>query len=97
MEIELSPQALEDLSSIALYIAADSPVRALTFTDELEDKALSLRHAPYKGTDRSDVSAGLRLLPHGNYNIYYKVWGQKLVVVRILHSARNINMGDLTN
>jgi len=96
MDIEFSLQALEDLSSIALYIAANSPVRALTFTDELEQKALSLRHAPYKGANRSDVSADLRLLPHGNYNIYYKVRGQKIFVIRILHSARNIDADSLT-
>lgn len=48
MEIELSPQALEDLSSIALYIAADSSVRALTFTDELEEKALACGIRPIK-------------------------------------------------
>jgi len=94
MEVELSSQALEDLSSIALYIAADSPVRALTFTDELQEKAFSLQHMPYKGADRNDVLVGLRLLPHRNYNIYYKVQGQKLIVVRILHAARDIGAVD---
>ena len=96
MEVELSPQALEDLSSIALYIATDSPVRALSFTDELEEKALSLRDMPYKGVDRKDLSVGLRLLPHGHYNIYYKIQQQRIVVVRVLHSARNIGIDDLT-
>jgi toxin ParE1/3/4 len=96
MEVELSLKALEDLSSIALYIMADSPVRALTFTDELEAKALSLRHAPNKGADRSDLLPGVRLLPHGNYNIYYRVLTQKVEVIRVFHSARHIDADDLS-
>ena len=42
MKVEFSPVAKDDLLEIALYIAQDNPVRALSFVDELEAQCLRL-------------------------------------------------------
>jgi toxin ParE1/3/4 len=94
MQVELSRDALEDLTNIAVYIAKDSPVRAVTFTDELTDKARSLAHAPLKRARRDNLFQGLRVLPYGNYNIYYRVESERLIVVRIMNSALDARRDD---
>ncbi len=87
MQVELSRDALEDLADIAVYIAKDSPIRAVTFTDELTDRARSLTNAPFKGARRDNLVSGLRVLPYGNYNIYYRVEADMLIILRIMNSA----------
>ena len=94
MQVELSRDAVEDLADIAVYIAKDSPIRAVTFTDELTDKARSLALAPLKGARRDNLFPGLRVLPYGNYNIYYRVKSEMLIVVRIMNSALDARSDD---
>jgi toxin ParE1/3/4 len=89
----LRPQAVSDLRSIRNFIAKDNPERAKTFLIELRlhfqrlaDRHIQHRLVPELGSD-------LRLAVHGNYNIYYRFMGangQDVLVVRVLHGARNI-------
>lgn len=94
MQVELSRDALEDLADIAVYIAKDSPIRAVTFTDELMDRARSLANTPFKGVRRDNLVLGLRVLPYGNYNIYYRVEADMLVILRIMNSALDARGDD---
>ena len=94
MDVTISQAAELDLEDIALYIAQDNPMRALTFTDELQVRAKGLVNAPFKGTERNHLASGLRLLPHGNYNIFYWIRTDEIVVVRIMHSAQDIGPED---
>lgn len=41
-EVRFSANAEADLDSILLYIAADNPVRAITFVDDLRRRAIDL-------------------------------------------------------
>ena len=90
MRVVWSAATEKDLEEIGLYIAHDNVDRALSFMDELESKAESLRLSPYKGVDRSQLRSGLRLLLHGNYNIYYVPGNDVVTIVRVLHGARDI-------
>lgn len=71
MRLELSPAADADLTAIASSIARDNPPRALTFVDELEAACAKLLDFPQSVADRSEIRAGLRSKPHGNYVIFY--------------------------
>jgi plasmid stabilization system protein ParE len=55
--------------NIGIYIAGDNPVRAFSFTEELENKAMSLSSMPFKGVRRDIPVPNLRLVPHGAYNM----------------------------
>jgi len=94
MPLVFADAAERDLEDVALYIAEDSPVRAVTFTKELQDKSFSLVQAPFKGAPRDGLLSGLRLLPYGNYNIYYRVEAERLIVLRIMNSALDARRDD---
>lgn len=49
LAVILTPKAQEDLEEIVLFIARDNPDRALSFGNELIDKALSLTNQPQRG------------------------------------------------
>jgi plasmid stabilization system protein ParE len=36
------------------------------------------------------VSPGLRLAVHGRYNIYFRVANTETIIVRVVHSARDV-------
>ena len=44
----------------------------------------------HSGTPRHNLSPGLRLVVHGNHNIYFRVTSTETVIVRVLHSARDV-------
>lgn len=94
MTVRFSPAAQADLMDIALFIAQDNPTRALTFVDELENKCDTLGGAPGIGTARPELGAGIRVLPHGRYLIFYREANSALRIERILHSARDIGDAD---
>ncbi len=96
MRVVISAAAEDDLTDIAVYIAQDSPIRAMSFVDELEGKANSSAQTPLKGIARDHLWPGARLLVHGAYGIYYLISDQTVVVLRVLHSARDVGRGDFT-
>lgn len=95
MKVTFSPIARDDLMEIALYIAEDNPVRALTFVEELEDKCAALGNAPGIGTARPELGEGIRMLPHGRYLIFYRQASRSVRIERVMHGARDIGGDDL--
>ena len=48
-----------------------------------------LSEFPYSGTAREQFADGLRMMVEGNYAIYYTASETELVIVRVLHGARD--------
>ena len=94
MTVVFSPAANDDLMEIAVFIAQDNPKRALSFIDELEDKCQLLGISPGIGTQRPELGAGVRMLPHGRYIIFYREAEPGIRIERILHSSRDIGGSD---
>jgi len=94
MKVEFSPVAKDDLLEIALYIAQDNPVRALSFVDELEAQCLRLGQAVGIGAPRPELGEGVRMLPHGRYLIFYREHASMLRIERVMHGARDIGSDD---
>ena len=46
-------------------------------------------HAPLIGAKREMFGTGLRVTFHGQYAIYYRPGKDEIVVVRVLHGARD--------
>jgi plasmid stabilization system protein ParE len=44
----------------------------------------------HSGSPRDAISPGLRIVAHGNYNIYFRVTRNETIIVRVLHSARDV-------
>jgi len=56
-------QALADLDDIFDFIAADNPLRARTYIDEIRLACRNLCDSPMIGAERPDLRPGLRILP----------------------------------
>ena len=89
----IAPEAEQDLMDIWLYIAADSPLNADNFIDRLYASAQQLAEFPLTGRARPDLGAQLYVFPLERYLLFYQlIAGQDngIVLVRVLHSARDI-------
>ena len=49
-----------------------------------------IRHHPLAGPLRSHLSPGLRVTFYRNYAIYYLPRPEELIIVRVVHGARDI-------
>lgn len=90
MIVRLTAAAESDLAQIADYIAQDNPKRALSFVLALRDKCLSLADAPYGSPLITRYERhGIRRRVYGNYLIFYRVDGDYISVIHVLHGARD--------
>ena len=90
MKVRLSSEARQDLIAIGDYIARDNPARARSFIKELTDKCAGLAGMPlgYALVPRYEAK-GIRRCVHDNYQVFYRVDGDAIFVVRVLHGARD--------
>jgi len=90
MRLRWSAAAREDLADIAAAIARDNPSRATTYANELLRSADKILDAPRGYPLVVDFAAqGIRRRGHGNYLIFYRVGDEEIVVLRVLHGARD--------
>ncbi|NRP75395.1 hypothetical protein ILFOPFJJ_06318 [Ensifer psoraleae] len=88
MIVEFSAEAESDLEQIADHIAQDNPRRALSFVQELRGRCEALAATP-KGfplVPRYEHH-GIRRRVHGGHLIFYRVEGEQIVIVHVLHGA----------
>jgi plasmid stabilization system protein ParE len=90
MKVRLSSEARQDLMAIGDYIARDNPSSARSFVKALTDRCASLADMPlgYPIVPRYEAK-GVRRCVHSNYQIFYRVDGDQVFVVRVLHGARD--------
>jgi toxin ParE1/3/4 len=63
---------------------------ATRFVDAIEKTFEPLRYFPFSGPARDQLAAGLRVTFHSPYAIYYLPQPQAVVIVRVIHSARDV-------
>jgi plasmid stabilization system protein ParE len=90
MKVILAQAAIADLIAIGRYISQDSPLRAETFVEELEQKCLELASMPrafplVPHRKNKDV----RRRVHGNCLIFYRVGADQIDVLHVLHGAQD--------
>ena len=85
------PLAAADVSDIWDHIAEDNIVAADRWVDQLDEKLRLLATQPSMGRARDELSRGLRSFPFGRYVIFYEPLDDGIDVVRVLHSARDID------
>ena len=86
MNVRFTAAAEGDLEAIGDYIARDNPARALSFIRELRDACLGLADFPerFPLVPRYEAE-GVRHRVH--YLIFYRVSGEAVDVLHILHGA----------
>ena len=86
------PLAAADVLDIWDYIAEDSVDAADRWVDSLDEKLHVLATQPLMGRARDELHVHLRSFPFGWYVIFYVPLEDGIDVVRVLHSARDIDL-----
>ena len=88
--LRLTAAARTDLVEIRRYSIAEfgGSVADAYFRGFKEAFAL-LRERPFAGAQRPDLPAGVRCLLHRRHKILYQVNGDRVLIVRVIHHARN--------
>lgn len=89
-DFKYTRRAMNDVSALIDYIAKDSLYAANDFANQLVGKFSALAETPHMGRERDDYGAGVRTFPFGNYMIFYRPVDSGVVIVRVLHGARNL-------
>lgn len=79
-----------DLVAIALTIAEDNPSAADDWLDSIESRCKLLAQIPGLGRLRRDLAPKLRSFAVGNHIIFYREADDGIVVIRVLHGARDL-------
>ncbi len=88
MRIEFAEQAEADFEAIAAFIAQDNVQQALRFVTELREACDSLTTFPRRfPVVLQDKRGEIRKALHGNYLIFFKIEGETIYVIHILHGA----------
>ena len=90
MRLAFTPLAEQDLEAIADYIAAGNPVRALSFVRELRAQCQRITLKPSGYRLRPELDDGIRSCAHGHYVIFFEATAEAVLVVRVLHGARDL-------
>ncbi len=90
MKLQIMKAARADLRSISAYIARDNPLRAETYLEELIAKMELIAERPLSFPARNEWQADLRSALHHHYHILFKINGDTVSILRVLHGARNI-------
>jgi toxin ParE1/3/4 len=85
------PLAAADILDIWDHIAEDSLDQADRWIDKLDEKFGILATQPLMGRAREELAADLRSFPFGRYVIFYMPAQDGIDVVRVLHSARDVD------
>ena len=62
---------------------------ATRFLDRVAKTIEVVRQSPLMGTTREPLGSGLRVTFQHPYAIYYQVSDRELIIVRVLHGARD--------
>jgi toxin ParE1/3/4 len=87
--------ARQDLDEIWLSIATDNVIAADELIDSIADKAQKLSQNPKIGVSRPELTPSARSVAVGNYIVIYQPDGLTIVVLRIVHGARDYSNIDL--
>ena len=91
MTAEISIEAREDLRRIFFYLAENaSESVAENMTRELIDQCAMIAENPLMGRSRYELLPEMRSLAHRPYVIFYKPAATGIIVIRVLHGARDI-------
>lgn len=87
----MTDAAEDDLAEIWANLATEaSEAIAARFVGSVQTSIEPLRQFPLSGPAREQLAAGLRVTFHGTYAIYYKTTPDAVVIIRVIHGARDI-------
>lgn len=94
--VRWTPQAADDLESLALFIAADSPHYASLLVMDVLASVERLQDFPQSGRIVPELSApDIRELILGNYRVVYRIRTDVVEILTVWHGARLLDPARL--
>ena len=91
MNHRISPRADTDINSIWNYVAQDNPAAADRVEQEIQEAIEKLAKNPNFGHFRDDIAPRqYRFYRVFSYLIIYRIEEDTLIVVRVIHGARDL-------
>ncbi len=91
--VKWTPQALDDLEAICLFIARDAPPIASVFAERAFDAVDRLADFPESGRIVPEVSdPSFREIILGNYRIIYRLQPGEAQILTVHHAARELRL-----
>ena len=95
-EVRWTPQALDDLEAICLFIASDAPTVAAVFAQRAFDATDRLMDFPESGRIVPEMNdPNFREIVLGNYRIIYRLRSGDVQILTVYHGARRLNTNEL--
>lgn len=92
MKLEWTEPALSDIENIRDYIRRDSEQYAYRFVEKIIDVVENLKNFPEMGRHVPEAEEeNIRELIFHNYRIMYRIEPKRILLLAIIHSARNIS------
>ena len=90
IRIDWSPEAIDDIKSIAEYIERDSPFYARAVVNSIFQSVEKLSEFPGIGRIVPELGREeIREIIAYSYRVVYKIEKKRILVVAIIHSKRN--------
>ena len=86
-----TPAAVRDLAAITDWIANDNLDAALRFYDEVDRVLGLIARYPMLGEAVDHLAPGLRRHMLGEHLLFYRLIGDQIELIRVLHGARDID------
>jgi toxin ParE1/3/4 len=87
--VRTTAHAETDVRSIAQWISRDNPHAAAKWVDDLAQEFSKIAQTPGIGTNRQDLRPKLRSIAFGNYVVFFKAMNKSVIIVRVIHGARD--------
>ena len=90
-----SPEALDDVDSIAEYIAKDSPFYAQSVVEQIQNVSRKLSALPHRGRIVPELkNNAYREQFIYSYRLIYRVTDQTVYIIAVIHGARLMDVGS---
>jgi len=78
------------VAEIRAHLSQHDPATADCFVLRLYAHLEQIAALGHSGVPRDNIRPGLRLAIHGRYNIYFRVTQTETIILRVVHSARDL-------
>jgi toxin ParE1/3/4 len=96
--VDITATAESDVAEIWEYIAQDKPEAATAFVLHLEEQINALENFPERCPlvpENELLGAAYRHLVYGNYRTIFRIAGARVIILRVLHATRLLDIGLL--
>ena len=97
--VEITASAERDVRAIRDFIARDKPRAADKWARTIDRKIRSLKSMPHRHEvipEAQELGVEYRHIISGNYRTIYRIEGERVIVLRVVHASRLLDQSLLS-